>query len=265
MALVSLPFTLTAGQPENVNNLNSNLTALVTGVNNIDAANITDGSIGVAELATAVTDLLAPIGALLDYGGSTDPVAGKWILADGRAISRSTYASLFTIMGTTYGIGDNLTTFNVPDLRGRVSVGPDNMGTAQGAASRMSDNNTRGASSGAASVTLSTNQIPAHQHTYSNSISGSITTNASTTGTDAWVGGQFGITQYNVAVQPLFNVYIGSGSTLMSYTTHTHSIPSLSGTFSGTSSGTTNANTTTGTAVDNRQPYQVINKIIRIA
>lgn len=256
MAIVSLPYTLTAGQPENVNNLNANLNALVTGVNAIDAANITDGSVGVAELAAAVTDLFAPIGALLDYGGSTDPVAGKWILADGRAISRTTYASLFTIMGTTYGIGDNLTTFNVPDLRGRVSVGPDTMGTAQGDAARLPDNDARGNTGGSASTTLTTAQIPAHNHTITNfSASGTTSTNGAHNHAVSDV-------LKNNATGAVFTASFGSVVSLGQFTStdgaHNHTITT-------TGSGATDNNTGGGSSHDNRQPYQVINKIIRIA
>lgn len=46
-----------------------------------------------------------------------------WLLCDGSAISRTTYADLFAAISTTYGVGDGSTTFNLPDLRGRVGVG----------------------------------------------------------------------------------------------------------------------------------------------
>jgi microcystin-dependent protein len=65
-----------------------------------------------------------PIGVLLPYAGATAPRG--WLIADGAAVSRSTYAALFAIVGTTYGSGDGRATFNLPDLRGRVpvAVGP---------------------------------------------------------------------------------------------------------------------------------------------
>jgi len=62
-----------------------------------------------------------PVGALLAYAGSTAPVG--WLLADGSAVGRATYPALFTVIGTTYGAGDFSTTFNLPDLRGRIAVG----------------------------------------------------------------------------------------------------------------------------------------------
>ena len=55
------------------------------------------------------------------YGGASAPTG--WLLCDGSAVSRTTYAPLFAVIGTTYGIGDNSTTFNLPDGRGKVPVG----------------------------------------------------------------------------------------------------------------------------------------------
>jgi microcystin-dependent protein len=105
-----------------------------------------------------------PIGGMIDYAGSGDPADTRFLLADGRAISRATYAAAFALMGTTYGVGNGTTTFNIPDCRGRGTVGPDNMGTAQGAAGRMTANNTRGASGGQEKSTIATANLPAHTH-----------------------------------------------------------------------------------------------------
>lgn len=73
-------------------------------------------------------DLLAaiPIGVVLPYAATAAPTG--WLLCYGQAVSRTTYAPLFAIIGTVHGVGDGSTTFNVPDLRGRVPVGKDNMG-----------------------------------------------------------------------------------------------------------------------------------------
>jgi microcystin-dependent protein len=57
----------------------------------------------------------------MSFGGAAPP--SGWLLCDGAAISRSTYSVLFGVIGTVYGPGDGSTTFNVPDLRGRVAVG----------------------------------------------------------------------------------------------------------------------------------------------
>lgn len=67
-----------------------------------------------------------PVGTTLEYSGSTLPIGFLW--EDGSNISRTTYAALFTAIGTTYGAGNGSTTFTLPDSRGRVAVGRDNMG-----------------------------------------------------------------------------------------------------------------------------------------
>lgn len=69
---------------------------------------------------------LVPVGAMLPFGGTTEPA--NWLFARGQAVSRTTYAALFAAIGTAFGAGNGTTTFNLPDLRGRVPVGRDNMG-----------------------------------------------------------------------------------------------------------------------------------------
>jgi microcystin-dependent protein len=73
-----------------------------------------------------------PIGGLLPYCGTTAPNSA-FVLPYGQAISRTAYSTLFALVGTTFGSGDGSTTFNIPDLRGRVAAFLDNMGgTAAG-------------------------------------------------------------------------------------------------------------------------------------
>jgi microcystin-dependent protein len=110
-------------------------------------------------------------GAIKLYGGSSSPTGYLW--CDGAAVSRSTYSALFTALGTTFGSGDGSTTFNVPDLRGRVPLGKDNMGGST--ASRVTSASTNGGNAttlggagGAETHTLSTTEIPAHTHSYNN-------------------------------------------------------------------------------------------------
>ena len=69
---------------------------------------------------------LVPVGAVLTYAGATAPTG--WLLARGQAVSRTDYAALFAAIGVAHGPGDGSTTFNLPDGRGRVAVGKDNMG-----------------------------------------------------------------------------------------------------------------------------------------
>lgn len=78
-----------------------------------------------------------PIGALMNFAGSAAPP--HWLMCNGQLVSRTTYALLFAVIGTTYGAGDGLATFGLPDLRGRTMAGLDNMGGAA-AAGRMTAN-----------------------------------------------------------------------------------------------------------------------------
>lgn len=79
-------------------------------------------------------DQSLPIGIVMPFAGSTSP--SGWALCYGQALSRNNYSVLYGIIGTQYGAGDGSTTFNLPDLRGRVPAGRDNMGGT--GASRLS-------------------------------------------------------------------------------------------------------------------------------
>lgn len=73
--------------------------------------------------STAFVRNIFPAGLIVPYGGSTSPDTDIWLLCDGSAVSRTTYATLFDVISTTFGAGDGSTTFNVPDLRGRTPLG----------------------------------------------------------------------------------------------------------------------------------------------
>ncbi|USZ80548.1 tail fibers protein [Serratia phage MQ-4] len=105
-------------------------------------------------------------GTVLPFAGAAAPA--DWLLCAGQAVSRTTYATLFAVIGTTYGAGDGSTTFNLPDLRGRVAGGKDDMGgTAAGrltAAGAGVAGTTLGATGGTQVHSLTTAQMPAHNH-----------------------------------------------------------------------------------------------------
>lgn len=105
-----------------------------------------------------------PLSAGMDYWGGTTAPNSSFAFPYGQAISRTTYATLFALMGTTYGTGDGSTTFNLPDKRGRASLGLDNMGGT--AASRVTtagsgvDGTTAGSTGGAETKMLLRSDLP---------------------------------------------------------------------------------------------------------
>jgi microcystin-dependent protein len=125
--------------------------------NNSDAAFYLHGGVGTANAYSI------PLGAGMDYWGSTAP-SSIFALAQGQAISRTTYAALFSLIGTTYGVGNGSTTFNIPDKVGRVSAMID-AGSARISSAYFGGNPANlGATGGLESHTLQTTQIPAHSH-----------------------------------------------------------------------------------------------------
>lgn len=81
-----------------------------------------------------------------------------WLECNGAAVSRTTYAALFAVVGTAYGAGDGSTTFNLPNMKGRVSVGLDRSGSPD------ADFDAIGDSGGEKEVTLVASELPTHDH-----------------------------------------------------------------------------------------------------
>lgn len=106
------------------------------------------------------------VGTVVDYAGTSAP--SKWLFCYGQNVSRTTYSDLFTALSTTYGTGDGSTTFGLPDLRGRVVAGKDDMGGTS--ANRLTglsgglNGDNLGASGGEEAHTLTTTEMPAHTH-----------------------------------------------------------------------------------------------------
>lgn len=108
-------------------------------------------------------NLAVPVGSLVPYLGTTSP-STKWLIPNGAPVSRSTYAALFALIGTTFGAGDGLSTFNLPDLRGRVLMALDNLGGAQANVVNNASARTLGGTIGSHTSVLTVGQIPSHNH-----------------------------------------------------------------------------------------------------
>jgi microcystin-dependent protein len=104
----------------------------------------------------AFGDAFLPAGSIIQWSASAAPT--NWLICDGAAVSRNTFSSLFAAIGTLYGAGNGTTTFNLPDLRGRVAVGLD---------STQTEFDTLGESGGAKTHTLTIAEMPSHSHTTS--------------------------------------------------------------------------------------------------
>lgn len=144
----------------------------------INGSNINNLDISKADRGTLSPDRVpagtfVPTGTILDFAGSTAPAG--YLICAGQAVSRTTYADLFAVIGTTYSGGNGSTTFNLPDLRGRVIAGIDNMGGSN--ANRLGgvsfSTTGLGGVGGSSTVTLTTNQIPSHSHSGTTAASGS--------------------------------------------------------------------------------------------
>ena len=108
-------------------------------------------------------DIGLPVGSVIDYSGESPP--SGFLFCFGQEISRSDYSELFDTIGTQYGPGNGSTTFNLPDYRGRVGAGKDNMGgSAAGRLATQLTGSVLGAVGGAEGHVLTIAQLAAHAH-----------------------------------------------------------------------------------------------------
>ena len=162
------------------------------------------------------------------YAGSSVP--SGWLICNGQAVSRTTYAALFAVIGTTYGAGDGSTTFNVPNLVNKTVRG----------------SNSLGKTGGADTVTLTTANMPAHSHGV-----GSLATNNTgahthkTSSSNTYGNGKYTFTYDSGGGPDEWNLVTESAGA------HTHTI-----------SGST-ASTGSGSAVTITNPYIMLHYIIK--
>lgn len=123
------------------------------------------------QLSQAIQNRIAAAGSGIPSGTlhpwPTADIPSGYLLCDGSAVDRITFADLFTVIGTTYGAGDGVTTFNLPDLRGRFPLGKDDMSGVS--ANRVTDGqaDVLGGFGGTEKHTLTVAEMPSHGHSYS--------------------------------------------------------------------------------------------------
>jgi len=149
------------------------------------------------------------VGEIRYYGGPFSSIPTGWYACYGQAVSRTTYSAAFAVIGTTFGSGDGSTTFNLPDCRGRLLAGLDNMGGT--AANRITSGvsgisgTTLGAAGGGqasqADTLTATTSItdPGHSHTFTHPGG----TGGQIAGTSAWIGSSVNTSSTNSTVTGL--------------------------------------------------------------
>lgn len=180
-----------------------------------------------------------PPGFIGDFAGPTAP--SGWLLCGGQSVSRTTFAALFAVIGTTYGSVDG-NSFNLPDARGRVSAGLD-YAVGGVSANRLTsttltpNGTTLGATGGSQTHTLTEAQIPAHAH------GGVTSTTGAHTHPESGVSGSVPVPDGTIAYSA------GNPTPTMTGSAgdHSHTIPSSGG----------------GQAHPSVQPTILFNKIIK--
>lgn len=208
---------------------------LAAGVAPTDAANV-------SQITAAI---VVPIGGVLIWPTGAAPAS--FHLLDGSAISRTTYAGLFALIGTTYGVGDGSTTFNLPAAGGRTIAAVDPSGTILTSATMSPNGNTYGATGGAETHALTTPELATHLHVNT----------ASSAVTDP--GHAHGYFQPNA---PAASAGAGVAASVVQGSTGSNTGTNTTGITVATTM--TNANAGSGTAHINVQPTLLMNYIMRL-
>jgi microcystin-dependent protein len=150
-----------------------------------------------------------PLGAGMDYWLPTAPNS-SFVFPIGQAISRATYSALFAAMGTTYGLGDGSTTFNLPDKTGRVTVMQEVSATRLTSTYFGGNSTVLGAVGGGESLTLTASQIPSITSTNSgitlaNAAPDVFVNTSASTGGNAGLQGSPGAATVALAAQNVFS------------------------------------------------------------
>jgi microcystin-dependent protein len=182
-----------------------------------------------------INPYVVPIGGMIDFWGASVP-SSSFVFPIGQAISRTTYSALFTLFSTTYGTGDGSTTFNVPDVTGRVTAMKEASATRLTSTYFGGTSTSLGAVGGLESHTLTTAQLASHSH--------GVTDSGHTHGSSA-------------ALASNFSVGFGGGAQGGIEAGHIATISSAT-------TGISINNAGSGSAHNNVQPTIICNKLLRV-
>lgn len=213
----------------------------VVGTNNTQTLN--NKTLASPTITNPPSNVANPPGTILLWGGSSTPPSG-YLYCNGAAVSRTTYAALYSAIGTSYGAGNGTSTFNLPDFAGAVPVGI-HTGVAQF--------NAMGKTGGDRNVTLTTGNLPAHTHSIAHTHSGNTGASAveANFSTDTSGGSQ------SISRVAGGDTVDGHYNGLISGSSHTHSFTTSS------QSTTTSGSVGSGDSFSVVQPYLVVRYIIK--
>lgn len=159
--------------------LDATITGADIAANTITTGNLAASSVDLGKLVASVQQALCPVGTISAYAGDTAP--DGWLICNGNSISRTTYSSLFNVVGVRFGSPDS-TNFKLPDFRGRFLRGRDNgAGRDEDRASRAAMS--AGGATGDAVGSIQDDQFRSHKHSVTRDSFGSVD-NLSLTGTN---------------------------------------------------------------------------------
>lgn len=193
--------------------LDGAVTAPKLAANSVTNAKIANNNVDYNKLDGYVQSVLVPTGVVVPFAGYAAP--NGWILCYGQAISRTTFVNLWNLFSTTYGGGDGSTTFNLPDLRGRVIAGMDSMGGVGAGRIGATVGGWMGAAGGEERHVLTAAEMPSHNHAfgistrdYAGSGSSGANYNANSVGTNIGTSYAGGNQPHNVMQPTLVMNYI---------------------------------------------------------